>query len=420
MKFLIPSVVITGLFLTSCATSESFVNDDVYSVRPSELPIGESTADETSYASFKTRKQGNVNDRMTYSDEMALRNRQNCLNQYRWYDGCGCSYSEWQRSSRYSPQNYLSRGTFWVSPYMGMGFSYGNFPPYSPYSSYYNGFYPYNSFGGYNPYGGYWGSSNYPYYYYPTMWNDPYYGHGMGFGYPFYGGTNGYPYGYYGYGYSGYGYGGNMNGWSNAGSNSGASSNVIRGPRGTTSSGHYNPAGRAAANPAQVKMIQTSPNPSPNRTAPTSTRSNSVVKEVGNREVISRTATPTTSRGTSHTPSETRNNVDRNTTYERGTRSVDGQRTAPTNSRANSDYERSYPSREGNSQSRGTVGTPSRTTTPSNGGIERSSSPSPSRGTSVGSSPSRGTSGVGSSSSSGSSGGRSGSSSGSNSSGGRR
>ena len=56
MKFLIPSLAVTGLLITSCATTESFVNDDVYSVKPSELPIGESTSDETSYASFKSRK----------------------------------------------------------------------------------------------------------------------------------------------------------------------------------------------------------------------------------------------------------------------------------------------------------------------------------------------------------------------------
>ena len=421
MKFLIPSIVITGLFLTSCATSESFVNDDVYSVRPSELPIGESTADETSYASFKTRKQGEANDRMTYSDELALRNRQNCLEQYRWYDGCGCSYTEWLRSSRYSPQNNFNRGMFWGSSGFGMGFSYGNFHPYS----YYGGFYPYNSFGGYHPYMGYWGYSSmymYPYHHSPYMWNDPYFGYGMGmgFGYPFYGGMYGNPYGYYGYGYGGYGYGGNMNGWSNSGHN-GVSGNVIRGPRGTTTSGHYNPAGRAAANPAQVKMIQTN---NASRTAPTSTRANTVVKEVGNRDVISRTVSPTTNRGTNPgravtTPATTRGDVNRGTTYDVDRRPVGRQNvTTPTNSRTNSDYQRSYPSRENSTpNSRGNTVAPGRANTPSSGGFERSSSPTQSRGTGI-SSPSRGSSGMGVSSPGGS-GSRSGGSSGSNS-GGRR
>lgn len=420
MKFLIPSIVITGLFLTSCATSESFVNDDIYSVRPSELPIGESTADETSYASFKSRKQGDANDRMTYSDEMAMRNRQNCLDQYRWYDGCGCSYTEWLRSSRYSPQSNMHNWLYSGRPQFGLSFAYGNFRPYS----YYGSFYPYNSFGGYHPYVGYWGYNSmymYPYHHSPHMWYDPYFGYGMGFGYPsFYGGGM---YGYYGYGFGGYGYGGNMNGWSNSGHNSGVSSNVIRGPRGTTTSGHYNPTGRAAANPSQVLMMQNNTS----RTAPTSTRSNTVVKEVGNRDVISRTTSPTTNRTTNSertvtTPSTTRSNVDRGTTYERerSTRPIEGQRvTSPTNSRGNSDYQRSYPSRENNTpNSRGNVGTPGRTNTPSSGGFERSSSPTQSRGTSVGSSPSRGSSGMGSSSSP-SGGSRSGGSSGSNS-GGRR
>lgn len=416
MKFLIPSIVITGLFLSSCATSESFVNDDIYSVRPSELPIGESTADETSYASFKTRKEGQANDRMTYSDEMAMRNRQNCLEQYRWYDGCGCSYTEWLRSSRYSPQNNFNRGMFWGNSGFGMGFAYGNFRPYS----YYSAFYPYNSFGGYHPYLGYWGYSSmnmYPYHHSPYMWNDPYFGYGMGFGYPFYGGGM---YGYYGYGLGGYGYGGNMNGWSNSGHNNGISSNVIRGPRGTTTSGHYNPAGRATANPAQVLMIKTN---NVSRTAPTNARTNTVVKEVENRDVISRPTSPTATRGTSPnsgrvatSPSTTRSDVNRGTTYDVNRRPVEGQRvTTPTNSRVNSDYQRSYPSRENSSPNRGTVGTQSRTSTPSSGGFERSSSPTQSRGTNI-SSPSRGSSGMGSSPSGG---GRTGGSSGSNS-GGRR
>jgi hypothetical protein len=377
MKFLIPSVAITGLFLTSCATSESFVNDDVYSVKPSELPLGESTADETSYASFKTRKQGDVNDRMTYADEMALRNRQNCLEQYRWYEGCGCSYSEWLRSSRYSHQNNFNRGMRWGSPSFGMSYAYG-----APYS-YYNGFYPYNSFGGHHPYVGYWGyNSMYmsPYHNSPYMWNDSYFGYGMGmgFGYPFYGNMGGYPYGY------------------------------------------YNPIGRAAANPAQVLMIQNNAS----RTTPTSTRSNTVVKEVGNRDITSRPASPTTNRtentGRTVAPGAIRNDVNRGTTYEN--RPSGGQRvTTPTNSSGNSDYQRSYPSRDNSTpNSRGTTGvSSSRTSSPSNGGFERSSTPTQSRGTSISSSPSRGSSGSGVSSSP-SGGSRSGSSSGSNSGGGRR
>lgn len=417
MKFLIPSIAVTGLLITSCASTESFVNDDIYSVRPSELPIGESTSDETSYASFKSRKTGNTNDRMSYADEVALANRQSCLNQWRWYDGCGCSYSEWALYSNYSPNNIYATNLYW------RGTNYARFYNYS------NSFY---SFGGYHPYGGGWGySAGYmsPYYHSPYMMNDPwmtYYGMGMGFGmgYSPYGGYYGYnpynPYGYYGYGNGGYGYGGNMNGWG-GNHNSGTTSNVIRGPRGT-SSGYSNPTGRTASSNT-VKSGRASTPASTGKGAPVSVgRPTTVTREVG-RDVISRQNSGTSVSRTNTTTGNSRiaspvTTPQRNVSGTSSpSRTVTDYQRSTNPGRSNSSYQNTtYPSRTNsssgvNSRSQGSV-----ERTNNSGGYERSSSPS--QGSM--SSPSRSSSGSGSSSS-GSSGssGRSGSS-GSSSSPGRR
>lgn len=402
MKFLIPYITFAGLIVTSCATSESFVNDDVYMVRPSELPIGESTADEVSYASFKSRKQGNVNDRMTYSDEMALRNRQNCLDQFRWYEGCGCSYNEWSRYSRHSSYNSMM---YWGNPGFSIYYGYGN------------------------PYAGHWGM--YPYNH-PYHWNNPYwYGSGMGFGmgyYPhnYYGYGHGgygyygygfgghYPYGYYGYGYGGYGYGGNLNGWSNVGNNnSGTTSNVIRRPRGT-STGYSNPTGRNAT-PGTVKSGRGTTTPADNgKGAPVSVGRNTVVKEVGSREVISRgnavAPSRTTTNNTGRVAVPSGNGIQRDVSPAGSRGTITPQRgTTP----GTSDYQRSYPSRTNSpANTRNNSSINRSNNNQSSGGFERSSSPS----RSTISSPSNSSPGTGSS---GGGGGRSGSS-GSSGSGGRR
>lgn len=299
MKYLVPSLAIFGLIVTSCATTKSFDTDDVYSVRPSELPIGESTADEVSYASYKTRKEGKANDRMTYSDDRALVNRQNCLDQWRWYNGCGCSYSEWSRFSIYSPYNQ-SRYRFGSSigysngmsgaHGMSFGMSYGYTNPYYRYPSY-GGVYGYNPYGGYgyNPYDGY----------------GPYGGYGYGYGYSPYGnygpyGVYGYspygynPYGNYGYNPYGYGYGGNTNGWSNSHS---SSSNVIRQHRGSSSSTYYPNAGRSTPTNPTNSAIKTATNTAPtyNRNVQDAVRSgdrSTVVKEVGDRATVTRPSRP--------------------------------------------------------------------------------------------------------------------------------
>jgi hypothetical protein len=406
MKLLIPSIAIASLLMTSCSTTESFVNDDIYSVRPSELPIGESLTDETSYASFKSRKLGQTNDRMTYADEMAMRNRENCLEQWNWYEGCGCTYREWAMYSRYSNNNRFSmnRRIYWNHRSMGYGFAMSNMYPYGISYGMYSG-------------------NMYPYYHNPYIIMDPWYGgYGYGYGsswhYPSYGYNPYSPYGYYGYGYGGYGYGGNMNGWGNSSNHSGVSSNVIRGPRGT-STGYSNPSGRAVSHDkVQVGKVNT---PTSAKGNLSSTRAASTVKKpIDGTSVMSRVNTPTYSRdnvnGNLTPTTSSRPNVERASSAPSRSSSNPTVSSAP--ARNNSEFQRTYPSRtaspsgnmrpESETGRSNTISTPQRTSTPNNGSYS-----SPSRGSS--------NSGMGSSSSGSSSGGgRSGASSSSSSGTGRR
>ncbi|MEZ4889759.1 MAG: hypothetical protein R2779_04095 [Crocinitomicaceae bacterium] len=288
MKYFIPSVAILSLIFTSCSTTKYFDTDDIYSVRTSELPVGESTADETSYAAFKARKEGKTNDRMTYADEMALINRQNCLEQWRWTSDCGCSYSEWSRYSRFSPYNrygVMGRNHYMFSnmyPYasyfpgfsMGMGYYYGHLYHQPTFNS--------SSWGYYG-----WGHNMYSPYY--NMY-DPYYNMYAGVG-NYYGHYNPYGFGgYYGMGgyytLGGYGYGGNSNGWSNGNY---STSNVIRGHRGT-GSGYYNPTGRTYSTgtlksiEATGKVVAPSTNSAGKPTGRPST--STVVREVSNSDIV--------------------------------------------------------------------------------------------------------------------------------------
>ncbi|HLU88011.1 MAG TPA: hypothetical protein VKZ44_09675 [Taishania sp.] len=287
MKFTIPSLAIISIIVSSCATTDSFVTDDVYSVKPSELPIGESLTDETSYASFKTRKLGNTDDRLTYADELAMNQRQNCLNQWRWTANCGCSYNDWYNNSPHSPGNSMFGPRMRWAPMIGMyyspyyssfsygyGFGYGyGMPPYYGHPYYGYGYNPYGmGYGGYGMgYGGFGYGS--PYYGY----NNPYYGYGYG-----------YPYGNYGYGYGGYGYGGNSNGWSNSGGTIG-STNTIRKARGTVS-GYSNPNGRAQ-NPSKAGI--TTVNTPVEKVGATTNASRIETKPVERGSVISRESTYT-------------------------------------------------------------------------------------------------------------------------------
>lgn len=180
------------LILSSCATSEYYMADDVYVVKPSDLPIGESTADETTYAAFKQRQIGESNDRQLYGD--VTRNRfDNSFNNF------GNNYGFFLFSSQFP----YGRQGLW------MDYNYWNYQSMPGlYYGWNNGVWNGNSFG-YN-YPGYWHQS------YNNNWcQQGGYGNGFGFG---------------------NGFGGNNN-------NGTFTQNTYYGPRGSNS-GYSNPNGR--------------------------------------------------------------------------------------------------------------------------------------------------------------------------------
>lgn len=219
MKFYLYSISALVLVMYSCGTSNKYFADDVYVLKPNELPIGESSADETSYAAFKKRKDGPVqSERQMYADQYFQSSYRNCLAQPFWFNGCGCSYATWTQHSPYSPYY----GSIMYGPYQGFGYGFG--------------------------------SHNYMYsavYYSPDF--------GMFIGSPFYNPYNGTYYSPYGYGYGlsgygGYGYGGN--GYYSNNHNS----NYFNGPRGSAA-GFSNPNGRQSyAGPIKSGKVNSSGN----------------------------------------------------------------------------------------------------------------------------------------------------------------
>lgn len=260
MKYKLPLIASLALILTSCATSEYFMADDAYVVKPSDLPVGESTADETSYAAFKKRRTGDTGERLTYEDQWAGQNNRRCLNEPFWYQGCGCSFSYWSMYSPFSSRN--------VRFSMGYGSMF------------------------YNPYG-VWGPNGYNAYvvgmnYYYDPFN-PYHVYSPGAGWGWANGT--YP--YYGYGY---GYGGN-NGVTHA-------SNFHSGPRGS-SAGYTNPQGRTTST-SVIKTTSVGRVPSTHGTT-------AVTSTTSRRPVDNSTSyrNPTTTHSTVSRPTTTRPVVNR-------------------------------------------------------------------------------------------------------------
>lgn len=216
MKFALFTVL---LLLVSCGTSHKYIADDIYVLKPSELSIGESSADETSYSAFKKRKEGSArNEQQMYTNQYFMASYRNCLSQPFWYNGCGCSYAFWAQNSPYS----VHYGSMSFGHYQGLGYGYN----YGPYGSFYTTAY-------YSPdFGVYYGT---PYY---NPYNGAYYN----------------PYGY-SYGYSafgGYGYGGN---WYYGNNTSNHGLNHSNGPRGSAA-GFSNPNGRQAhAGPVKSGVV---------------------------------------------------------------------------------------------------------------------------------------------------------------------
>jgi hypothetical protein len=183
-------LVFAALLLSSCYSPKFMVDDDVYLVKNSALPVGESLSDESSYASYRNTREAEGISRHYYDDDFFF------WRQRRPFFG-----THWMLSMGYYNPYFMT------NPYGS--FSHFGTPYYSPYM-----------FGGINPiymvdpFGS-------PYGFYPTAYNFAYMG---GMYSPFYGGFN-------------------PNGGLNNGGNYSVNYNHHSGPRGTVS-GFGNPNSR--------------------------------------------------------------------------------------------------------------------------------------------------------------------------------
>lgn len=220
MKIFFPLVSSAVLLasLPSCMSVSETIDDDVYVMKGSMLPVNESLNDETSYAAYKYKK-----DKENYSSGYYSSNQSPYRNQYPYLGYGGASYFL-----------YRPNGPFHMSyGYLGVGYMtghydiWGNYHPYrNPYYGYGYGNSYYDCFGYGNNFGY---GSNYSYGY---GYGNPYgynnwYGNGFGNGYGY---GNGY---IIGNGYPGNGYGSGNFGGNNTGNSAFGSTNHHSGPRGS-------------------------------------------------------------------------------------------------------------------------------------------------------------------------------------------
>lgn len=164
-----------SLLLTSCYSSKMLVDDDVYVVKNSELPVGESLTDETSYATYKYRQNNDMVSDDYYYDQRNYLYNNNCYDNFYWNNGCGCSYYAWNmyNSPYYSPFGfgqpslyyghgfYYAFGNMVYDPFTGMYFYNPYYNPYVYGGGMYNPYYPGGYYGYYNTYGGGYGGGYY-------------------------------------------------------------------------------------------------------------------------------------------------------------------------------------------------------------------------------------------------------------------
>lgn len=127
-----------SLGLVSCMSTRTYYGDDVYVVKPNELPVGESATDQTSYSSFKNRtREGRVST-VYYAVPFNYLGM-DCYNTLFWNTGCryGFAYGYNPYGAFYNPHNFYGYDPFF-NPY----FAY-----YNPYGYYGNSYYGYNNYG---------------------------------------------------------------------------------------------------------------------------------------------------------------------------------------------------------------------------------------------------------------------------------
>lgn len=153
-----------GLILSSCVSNENIWTDDLYHMRSSELPEGESLTDETGYANFKERIE--TEEINTYYE---AQQNASSIGFYSSYDPIFWGMY---------PMNYYPATTLFFGQGIP-GFNndmswYGSYG--YPFYSSYNNYDPFYNVYGYNPYFGY-GDFNQGYGYFNNGWGaNNYYG----------------------------------------------------------------------------------------------------------------------------------------------------------------------------------------------------------------------------------------------------
>lgn len=184
MKTINISLAIIGItsLLSSCSSiynGNLSGGDDLYSVKETAVPLGESINDDLSYASYKYQKQQANRNSNTAQNTVYSNNYADFYSPYanNYYGGMGFRHpmfsfglSNYGYYSCYGYPSYLSYGYnpyygWGTYPYSSFGYGYGHSPyGYNPY-----GYNPY----GYNPYGyGYYGNG----YYGNNYYGNNYYG----------------------------------------------------------------------------------------------------------------------------------------------------------------------------------------------------------------------------------------------------
>ena len=162
-------LALTTLLLSSCYSPKFMVDDDVYMVKNSMLPVGESLTDESTYASYRNNREADGVSRHYYDDDFFFWIQRRPFFGTHWMLSMGF-YNPYFMTNPYHSFSHF--GTPYFSPYMFGGINpiymadpfgspYGFYPTAynfaymgGMYSPYYGGFYG-------NPYGGFYNGGNY-------------------------------------------------------------------------------------------------------------------------------------------------------------------------------------------------------------------------------------------------------------------
>lgn len=237
MKNLFPLsfFALSSLILNSCASISDTPDDDVYLVKSSQIPVGESLDDETNYSAYKYKKDRN-NNNVSYSSGGGMNNFDPFFMGGFGYRPNHFGYNPYQM---YAYPYYNDRSWAYIP---GYGWSYVMNPYFG------NPFY-----GGYGNYYNYYNHG-----YYSSFYNNNYYGNNFGWN-------------------------NNNNNWNNNNNNGGGSgnsnSNHHRGPRGSIGGGGV----ITRSNIPGTLKSTTSPLSSSNVLG-----SGTIVKPVGKETVMSR------------------------------------------------------------------------------------------------------------------------------------